>query len=116
MSLTHERRLKLHLEAEEFRTGGVKRTLTSWKRRELSPDCRLPMNAKKLVGGLVSLGHSIPDIALEFGFDRHTTTRLWLAFQRFPEETQVQVFREAAARRLVAKNRNGKYGRTRETS
>ena len=106
MSCEHERRLALHLEAEEFRTANVRRTLGKWKRREYHPECRLPLNMKKLVGGLVSLGHRVQDIGLEFGMDAHTTTRLWHSFQKLPEETHVQVFREAAARRAIVKNRS----------
>lgn len=105
MSVVHERRLSLHLEAEEFRTTNVRRTLSKWKRREFHPECRLPLNMKKLVGGLISLGHRVEDIGLEFSMDTHTTTRLWHSFKKLPQETQVQVFRDAALRRQVVKNR-----------
>ena len=108
MSAEHKRRLALHLEAEEFRTTNLRRTLSKWKRREFHPECRLPLNMKKLVGGLVSLGHRVEDIGLEFGMDTHTTSRLWKAFEKLPEETHVRVFRDASLRRSLAKNRKRK--------
>jgi len=105
VSATHERRLKLHLVAEQFRTTNVKSSLTRFKRKPFGPDCRLPLNLKKLVGGLVSLGFRVQDIAAEFDLDTHTVNRLWLAFGKLDPETQVLVFRDAFARRACVQNR-----------
>ncbi len=105
MSVIHERRLKLHLVAEQFRTTNVKSSLTRFKRKPFFPDSRLPLNLKKLVGGLVSLGFRVEDIAAEFDLDPHTVKRLWLAFAKLNPETQVLVFREAFARKACAQNR-----------
>ena len=105
MSAIHERRLKLHLVAEQFRTPNVKRSLTRFKRKPFGPDCRLPLNLKKLVGGLVSLGFRVEDIGAEFDLDPHTVKRLWLAFGKMDPETQVLVFRDAFARRACVQNR-----------